>query len=92
MASTPTSTVDTSGYVRVDGQALRRLRMRRGRTQTQAAKLASRVARNHWSKIERGHQPRVRITTAYRLARGVAAEGATDPEITAILPDFTDLT
>lgn len=74
-------------YLQVDGKALRSLRLLRTRTQTRAAEIGG-VARNQWSAIECGLRSNVRPGTAFRLAKGVAPEGATKIEIGAIVPQF----
>ena len=74
-------------YLKVDGDALRKLRLLRTRNQTEAAAIGG-IARNHWSAIETGLRPTVRPSTAFKLAKGVAAEGASRIEIGAIVPQF----
>ena len=61
-----------------------------GRNQTEAAKLGG-LARNHWSAIECGLRPGVRPSTAFKLAKGVAPEGASTIEIGAIVPQFASV-
>lgn len=95
MNTQPSAETDKLGrrrpaHLKVDGAALRKLRLLRTRSQTQAAAIGG-LARNHWSAIECGLRPGVRPSTAFKLAKGVAAENATTIEIGAIVSQFASV-
>ncbi len=75
----------------VHGQRLRRLRLLRGRTQTQAGALAG-MGRARWSDLERGARGTgAHPATVYKLACGVLPDDASFEEIVATIPQFATL-
>lgn len=91
----PTGATDKLGrrrpdHLRVDGMALRRLRLLRGRTQAEAAAIGG-LARNHWSAIECGLRSGVQPGTAFKLAKGVSPEDASQVQIGALVSEFAQV-